>query len=216
VLSGQRERRGAGCGQRDPGQHDRARPDAVRQPAREGAGQQAGVSKRTVYNYYGDKENLFLSVVAETYEELMSNVAEIADGALAGRADPEQGLLEFITRVAQAMARSPERAAMVRLLITESPHFPGLLQLWHGRRSLTPLLAPPLERLAAAGSLDIADPASAAAHLSALTFGQLNNRSLFGTVRLSAGEIEETIRGGVSVFLRAYRRAGQPAQERCP
>src|SRR6516164_6192555 len=40
---------------------------------------EAGVSKRTVYSHYGDKENLFLSVVRDTYDGMLSRIAEIVD-----------------------------------------------------------------------------------------------------------------------------------------
>src|ERR1700739_170347 len=39
---------------------------------------EAGVSKRTIYNRYGDKENLFLSVLRETYAAMMATLTEIA------------------------------------------------------------------------------------------------------------------------------------------
>src|SRR3974377_415278 len=40
---------------------------------------EAGGSKRTVYSHYGDKENLFLSVVRDTYEGMLTRIAEIVD-----------------------------------------------------------------------------------------------------------------------------------------
>jgi TetR/AcrR family transcriptional regulator, mexJK operon transcriptional repressor len=44
----------------------------------------------------------------------------------------------------------------------------------------------------------------AAGHLSALTFGQINNRSMMGTVPLSEAETDRIITSGVRVFLCAY------------
>ena len=35
---------------------------------------EAGVSKRTVYSHYGDKENLFLLVLRETYDTMRDRV----------------------------------------------------------------------------------------------------------------------------------------------
>ncbi len=37
---------------------------------------EAGVSKRTVYSHYGDKENLFLLVLRETYDTMRDRVRE--------------------------------------------------------------------------------------------------------------------------------------------
>jgi TetR/AcrR family transcriptional repressor of mexJK operon len=67
-----------------------------------------------------------------------------------------------------------------------------------------PLIAAPLARLAAAGRLDADDPSQAAEHLSALTFGQVNSKSMMGTVDLADADIDRIITSGVSVFMRAY------------
>lgn len=105
------------------------------------------------------------------------------------------------------MVRAPERSTLVRLLMAEAPHFPALIDLLRSR-SVTPLLAAPLARLAAAGRLAAADPAQAAEHLSALTFGQVSNSSLMGTVPLTEDETVRLLAGGVQAFLRAYHASG--------
>ena len=60
-----------------------------------------------------------------------------------------------------------------------------------------PLIAEPLAQLAAAGRLDTDDPAQAAEHLSALTFGQVNNKSMLGTIQLSDSAADRIITSGV-------------------
>src|SRR6266571_9257508 len=40
---------------------------------------EAGVSKRTVYSHYGDKENLFLLVLRETHDTMRDRVADVDD-----------------------------------------------------------------------------------------------------------------------------------------
>jgi TetR/AcrR family transcriptional regulator, mexJK operon transcriptional repressor len=67
-----------------------------------------------------------------------------------------------------------------------------------------PIIAEPLAKLAAAGRLDTDDPALAAEHLSALTFGQVNNKSMMGTIQLSDSEADRIISSGIAVFMRAY------------
>ena len=165
---------------------------------------EAGVSKRTVYSHYADKEQLFLAVVEDTYEALMDQVTVMAQQQYAQTGDLRQRLLGFIGAVAHTMISSPERNALVRLIITESPHFPALTDRWRGRRMLTPLLADGLAASVADGSLDAPDLAQATDHLSALTFGQINNRGLFGLVRLSDEALDTIVTSGVDVFLRAY------------
>jgi TetR/AcrR family transcriptional repressor of mexJK operon len=165
----------------------------------------AGVSKRTVYSHYADKEQLFLAVVGDTYDELMDQVTQMADRVLDGPGDPVSRLTEFIRGVALVISGSPERAALIRLLMTEVPRFPALREQWQGRRSLLPILDRALALIAPGSGLAIDDPAQAAEYLSALTFGQLNNRSLFGLTRLSDDEIDAIVTGGIDVFRRAYR-----------
>jgi AcrR family transcriptional regulator len=86
-----------------------------------------------VYSHYGDKENLFLMVLRDTYDLMRERFAAVVDRTL---------------------------------------------------------------------SAD--DPDQAADHLSALTLGQLNNRSMMGLVPISDAEAEQIITSGIRVFLCAY------------
>jgi TetR/AcrR family transcriptional repressor of mexJK operon len=166
---------------------------------------EAGVSKRTVYSHYDDKEALFLSVVRDTYEGMLARISEIVDHVPWDR-DLGAALTTCVTDITRSIVRSPERSTLARLLITEAPHFPDVIDLLH-TREITPLIAVPLERLAAAGRLIVTDGKQAADHLAALTFGQVSSRSLMGTVPLGEEETARLIGGGVQVFLRAYAPA---------
>jgi AcrR family transcriptional regulator len=88
---------------------------------------EAGVSKRTVYSHYADKERLFLAVIEETYSGLMDQVGSIADRELARPGDSRQKLTGFITSVAGVISGSDERAALIRLIISEGQRFPALV-----------------------------------------------------------------------------------------
>ncbi|HYY19646.1 MAG TPA: hypothetical protein VE864_12475, partial [Streptosporangiaceae bacterium] len=58
-----------------------------------------------------------------------------------------------------------------------------------------------------AGSIAAGSTARAvnvAQHLSALTFGQVNNASMMGTVQLSDAEADRIITTGIAAFMRAY------------
>ncbi|MGH3195583.1 MAG: TetR/AcrR family transcriptional regulator C-terminal domain-containing protein [Streptosporangiaceae bacterium] len=68
-------------------------------------------------------------------------------------------------------------------------------------------LVPYLARLAEAGRLAITDPDQAASHLIALTFSQINSRTMFGAIPLADAEIDRIVTSGVAVFVRAYRPA---------
>jgi TetR/AcrR family transcriptional regulator, mexJK operon transcriptional repressor len=169
---------------------------------------EAGVSKRTVYSHYGDKETLFLSVVRDTYEAMLARIGEIIDWVSWDR-DLTVALTGCVTDITRSIVRAPERATLTRLLITEAPHFPAVIDLLR-TREIAPLLAAPLERLASAGRLNLTDGRQAAEHLATLTFGQVSTRSLLGTVPLSEEETARLIKGGVQVFIRAYAPPSPP------
>jgi AcrR family transcriptional regulator len=168
---------------------------------------EAGVSKRTVYNHFGDKENLFLSVVQGTFGRLIGLTDEIIGRHLDGVREPsevEPALVETLLDVARTITQLPERAALVRLIIAEASRFPTLVQPWRERGTVTDVISSRLTRLADRGLLVFDDPVLATQHLSALTLSQLNTRSLFGTLPLTDAEIEQVIRSGVHVYLQAY------------
>jgi TetR/AcrR family transcriptional repressor of mexJK operon len=164
---------------------------------------EAGVSKRTVYSHYGDKERLFLLVLRETYDTMRERVGDIADRNLRDVDDVRSALTMCMREIVRAITCAPERATLVRLLMSEAPHFPAILDLWHNR-GIVPLIAEPLAKLAAAGLLDTDDPAQAAEHLSALTLGQVNSKSMMGTIQLTHSEADRIIVGGIAVFMCAY------------
>ena len=166
---------------------------------------EAAVSKRTVYSHYGDKENLFLLVLRETYDTMRDRVRDIVDRNLRDVDDVQEALTACVCEIVRTISRAPERATLIRLVISEAPHFPAILDLWRNR-GIVPIIAEPLAKLAASGLLDADDPALAAEHLSALTFGQVNNKSMMGTVQLSDAEADRIISSGIAAFLRAYAR----------
>jgi TetR/AcrR family transcriptional regulator, mexJK operon transcriptional repressor len=168
---------------------------------------EAGVSKRTIYNRYADKENLFLSVLRDTFAGLLEKFDNIAEAYLSQVTDVERDLTAFFREAVLTLTMAPERIALVRLVLTEAPYFPALVRQEMGQRSMHATLARALSRLAEVGSLEIPDPAEAAGHLLALTIDQINSRTMFGVTPISDAEIERILTGGVRVFLSAYRPA---------
>jgi TetR/AcrR family transcriptional regulator, mexJK operon transcriptional repressor len=168
--------------------------------------EEAGVSKRTIYNHYGDKENLFLSVIGDTYDSMIAVFAQLIDQYLSdvpGNAI-EENIIDFACEAALMAARSSVRVALVRLMTSEATHFPELQVMQTRPRSITSVIAERLTMLAARGLLEIPEPEEAANHLFALTMGQMNNRSLFGALQLADADIEHMATSGARAFLRAY------------
>lgn len=166
---------------------------------------EAGVSKRSVYTHFGGKENLFLSVVRDAATRMHARIGEIVEQTAWDR-DLDAALTSCVAEVTRSIVRAPERMTLIRLLMAEAPHFPAIIDLLRAGE-ITPLIAVPLERLAAAGRLSVSDSQQAAEHLAALTFRQVSSRSLMGTLPLGDDETARLIAGGVQAFLRAYAPA---------
>jgi TetR/AcrR family transcriptional regulator, mexJK operon transcriptional repressor len=168
---------------------------------------EAGVSKRTIYSHYGDKENLFVSVVRETYTAMIDVIVRLMDQYLTDVPDEavEASITAFACEAALLAARSPERSAIIRLMMTEAAHFPELREIQMRPQGITAAIAERLARMAARGLLDVPEPEEAANHLFSLTMGQMNNRTLFGALPASDAEITHMASSGARAFLRAYR-----------
>jgi TetR/AcrR family transcriptional repressor of mexJK operon len=164
----------------------------------------AGVSKRTIYDYYGDKETLFLAAIGETAQAQNATFADLLDRTLGEVTDISAALTAFGRAFATAVARSPERAAVLRLMIAEASHFPQLIEPAPEERPVQRALADRLAALGEQGLLRVPDPLEAAEFLGLLVTGRVDHRSWYGAVRLSDAEIDRLVAGGVAVFLRAY------------
>ena len=77
---------------------------------------EAGVSKRTVYSHYGDKENLFLQVLRETYDVMRDRVRDIVDRNLRDVDSVQEALTACIGEIVQTISRAPEGATLIRLI----------------------------------------------------------------------------------------------------
>jgi AcrR family transcriptional regulator len=180
--------------------------DGFARTSMDAVAREAGVSKRTVYDYYGDKRTLFLEVIARTQAGHEARFRELLDDTLpADASDLEAALTAFGCAFAAGVAQTQERNAMVRLIVAEAGHFPDLLEGWRKTGPQQQMLADRLEQFAARGLLEVADPVEAAVYLGILVTAQANNRTLYGTVPISTEELAELVAGGVRVFLRAFR-----------
>ncbi|MCW0215124.1 MAG: TetR/AcrR family transcriptional regulator [Pseudonocardia sp.] len=162
--------------------------------------EEAGVSKRTVYNIYGGKEELFRAVLDRAIGIAEEFSRELADAmATVGL----EGLAVRLVRVLLSDRVVPLR----RLLIGESRRFPELAAAYYDR-------APGLvmrtlaEHLPTLPGLRIDDPDTAAAHFAFLVVGAPLDRAMFGEQRLGDTELERAALAGVAAFRRAYAAAG--------
>ncbi|MFB8752563.1 TetR/AcrR family transcriptional regulator [Streptomyces parvulus] len=169
----------------------------------------AEVSKRTVYDYFGDKRTLLQAVVDTVGESLVTTIRRILDDTLTDvadlteTADLEDVLVAFSMRIATDMLGSAEYATLQRLVRTQAGSVPE-----GGENALadTPdeALAERFAALAEAGLLDVPDARLAADQFIALTFNVPLNR--YGSANAAEdGRVRPLVVEGVRTFLRAYR-----------
>ena len=161
----------------------------------------AQVSKRTVYDHFGDKETIFLRVLERVTDALVSMVRAAIDEELTPGRDLREALTAFAGRIAAGAFPSADYAAF-RRLVTRQRSVPRLPAAVHNRPER--MLEERFARLAAEGALTAPDPGLAARHFTALTISLALESITEGEAeRLT---IEAIIADGVDAFLRAYTR----------
>ncbi len=163
----------------------------------------AGVSKRTVYDYFGDKQTLLLAVIEASGTSLMTTIdAAIADN-LVHVTSLEDALVNFALRIISTTLTSSDYAALTRIVANEASHLPDLgVDHW--------MSSAPEEAIAVRfaefdreGILEAPNPRLAADHFVALGFTialELQRRPSTADPAI----VRQAIVDGVRAFLRAY------------
>ncbi|MDT0341482.1 TetR/AcrR family transcriptional regulator [Streptomyces litchfieldiae] len=170
---------------------------------------EAGVSKRTIYNHFRDKEDLFLSVALEGAHEVTETIARLLDRHLRKIVDVADDLTAFALERVAAVAEFPEHFALVRTIEAEAARIPpAVLEEWikAGPQTAHLRLAPYLARMADDGLLTPEDPERAADHFNLLTVVNVNQRTFYGAIPLPPEQVTELVTDGVRTFLRLYGR----------
>ncbi len=159
---------------------------------------EAGVSKRTVYNHFAGKRELFQAVVARLY----SGLNEAERGGLPADDSPEEVLPRFAREVL-AHLRRPEILGLLRLIIAELPRFPELGLDFHteGKGPAVALLERYLSAQAERGRLEVADAWLASAQFLGAVKEGVFWPALLG---LPVADDERVIEAAVRAFLRAH------------
>ncbi|MFI2287563.1 TetR/AcrR family transcriptional regulator [Streptomyces niveus] len=181
---------------------------------------EAGVSTRTIYNHFTDKEELFGSVFLESTASVTAASLELLDRHLRKLRrveDVEADFLAYARDWVDQGAAHPDHFALVRQIVTEGSRMPAaVIDEWQrtGPQAVRGNLARRLRELADAGLVDIAAGAEAAAarHLSLLVGGVMLE-TYFGALPMSADEVEEYVRSAVWAFLKLYGVPGGGAGE---
>ena len=183
----------------------------------DGIAARSGVSKQTIYTYFGGKEQLFLQVVARQSAAAFDAVQD--DGGDLGAGELGDSLRRLGERQLDAVL-APRLLALRRLVISEARRFPELARtFWDGGPGrMIEALAQRFATLHERGLLNAPDPGTAAATFNWLLMaGPLNEAMLCGDAALPDVRRRRAIAAeAVRVFLAAYGAGGIAAEARRP
>jgi AcrR family transcriptional regulator len=167
----------------------------------------AGVSKPTVYNHFGDKQQLFAQIVQDMIggitEPFYDQIVDLSDdGGL------DKNLRELAALLLTAVMQ-PQNLQLRRLVIGEAGRFPELGRAYEqeGPQRAINALTTAFQRLAAKAQLRLEDPELAAAQFNYLVVSIPLNHAMFtGDDRPPKKHvIQQYADNAVRVFLAAYR-----------
>lgn len=169
---------------------------------------QAGASKRTLYQYFTDKEQLFAAVVLETvdrgYEHFKPGNIALAEV----EADQLESALCERARAALTGILAPEVLQMRRLVIAEAERFPEVGRQYYERSwgRTQALLTQSLATLNDRGLLRIDDAERAAYLFVWMAVAIPLNRTAFlgDAATYTSAEIEDLADEATRIFLAAY------------
>lgn len=166
----------------------------------------ARVSKRTVYNIYGGKEQLFRAILGDAFA-ISERFAEEMASTLADTDDVVAALETTALRLVRTVLGG-RIVKLRRLLIGEATRFPELAREYYERAPgrVMDMLAAAMAGFDKSGVLHIDDPRLASEHFAMLVLGASLDRALFtaSDEQPQSDEIESRALQGVEVFLRAY------------
>jgi AcrR family transcriptional regulator len=170
--------------------------------------ERAGGSKRNIYNEFGNKEGLFLAIITENADKVLSTLAiEEIKG---------HNLRETLTVFGQRLMRgymSPTLLGIYRMAVTEANRFPDLVKSFYeqGPGRATSQLAKVLEGAKKRGEIRVDDCPRVAGHFVGMIRDNLHLQVVLG-LRLppSDKEVKQAVASAVEVFLNGVR----PRQDR--
>jgi TetR/AcrR family transcriptional repressor of mexJK operon len=167
----------------------------------------AGVSKVTVYDYFGDKDRLFLAILSEAAESLKTSVRQtfaehLMDDAAITTVAQLQSALTAVAIDLGTTIHSTSYAAVVALVTQQRLQGAATgdeLATDVAEQALVERIAHFAER----GLIDTSDPRLAARHFGALTVLLAYNDDP-DPARADPDRVRQTMIDGTSAFIRAY------------
>lgn len=167
----------------------------------------ARVSKRSVYNNFGDKQTLFTEIVLG-YTATAEHFADRLVADLPEATDVSTAIRDLARRHLAAVAQ-PQVLRLRRLIILEATRFPELAAEYYRRAPgrVVSALTRAFHELHARGELNTPNPERAAQHYAYLVLGATLDTALFDPDRPMPPqeELQRIADEGADAFLVAYR-----------
>jgi len=165
----------------------------------------SGVSKRTAYNYFKNKEALFAAMMEKVIEKVCEEevLAEM-DQMTPWLELPPDVALKAAAKIYLKVFLAPEALDLVRAIVAESNRFPGLGEMYWdmGDKQMKSGLAEILSVWDSQGVLSIPDPQMAASQFIGMIREPYFLPLIFGFGNQpSAKELDATLDTAVSAFL---------------
>jgi len=161
----------------------------------------ARVSRQTIYNLYGGKDELFVAVLANRAEQLTQPLAGASEAV-----SPRAVLTELGRRFGEAFL-SVESVQFQRAVLACAQRFPRLARSFYeaGPGKTLARLAAYVAAETRRGRLAAADPELAAEQFLGMLKGNLHTRLIFcEDLRIAPAEMERRVQGCVEAFLKAH------------
>ncbi len=171
---------------------------------------EAGVARRTLYQHFSSKEELFAAIIRDQCERLVAPLR-----GWPADADPKEALTDFGENMIR-IVMSDQSLDLYRLVIAESKRFPELGRAFYqsGHGTSSPLLAGYLAEQTRIGTLTVDNPEHAADLFFAMISTTLRMRHLTAVTRKpSAKQCQEWVKQAVVFFLAGCRYAPKKASK---
>ncbi|CAO3381769.1 TetR/AcrR family transcriptional regulator [Azospirillum argentinense] len=169
---------------------------------------QAGGSRTTLYEHFGDKEGLFRAVMERHCDRVLEEMSAMrAAGPAAMAEELEENLYRVGLHVAGTLTM-PETTAILRILVSEGGRIPDIAQAFFrvGPEKTIGWLADCFRELSEAERLRIDDPEGAAHAFIGMVVGDLlTKRLILPDEPVSMEELERYVRQSVRLFLAGTR-----------
>lgn len=164
---------------------------------------QAGVSKQTLYNQFGSKEELFRALISSRAAVIRASLLDTS------HAQPPYDVLMKFTRDYYNLAMTETGTAFMRMIISVAQRFPEIARDYYelGPGETLQALTQWIAGEVRLGRLKVDEPRLAAEHYLSMMFGHLQWKSFLGLGKaLTEREIERRATFCADTFMRAFGR----------